>query len=352
MTNAQYEGILFGMCNPLLDISAEVPMDMVKKYDAPFGNACLAEEKHMPVYDELLQNHKVDLIAGGATQNVLRVFQWTLNKGPKVATFVGSVGDDEFGTLLKQKAEESGLNVQYHVEQGAKTGTCACLVVGGERALIANLGAANLYKIEHLRSEPVQKHVKQAQYYYISGFFLTVCPEGIMEVAKHAAEENKVFAMNISATFIADFFTEKFMAALPYMDYLFGNEDEAKALSKTLGFGTDDVQEIAKRLSVHDKVNKNRPRTVVFTEGSKPVKVAIAQAGSSLDDVQTAQFPVQPVTNIVDTNGAGDSFCGGFLAMLVQDKPLETCVAAGTYSAGVVIQNSGATWGDAKPYEA
>jgi len=38
------------MCNPLLDISAQVPIEMVKKYDGQFGNAIMATEKQMPVY--------------------------------------------------------------------------------------------------------------------------------------------------------------------------------------------------------------------------------------------------------------------------------------------------------------
>eukprot|EP00968_Pinguiococcus_pyrenoidosus_P016040 scaffold1509_cov240-Pinguiococcus_pyrenoidosus.AAC.15 len=42
--------VLLGMGNPLLDISAEVPASMLTKYDVQAGNACLAEEKHLPVY--------------------------------------------------------------------------------------------------------------------------------------------------------------------------------------------------------------------------------------------------------------------------------------------------------------
>jgi sugar/nucleoside kinase (ribokinase family) len=60
-------------------------------------------------------------------------------------------------------------------------------------SLVANLSAANNYKPTHLK-EPASnwKVIEEAQYYYISGFFLTVSPESIMMIAKHAAENNKV----------------------------------------------------------------------------------------------------------------------------------------------------------------
>jgi len=44
---------------------------------------------------------------------------------------------------------------------------------------------------------------------------------------------------------------------------------------------------------------------------------------------------------IVDTNGAGDAFLGGFLAGLLQEKPLEVAVKAGLYCARKILQTSG-----------
>lgn len=63
------------MGNPLLDISANVDEDFLSKYDLKPNNAILAEEKHKPLYDEMIKKYKVDYIPGGATQNTLRVAQ-------------------------------------------------------------------------------------------------------------------------------------------------------------------------------------------------------------------------------------------------------------------------------------
>ena len=51
-----------------------------------------------------------------------------------------------------------------------------------------------------------------------------------------------------------------------------------------------------------------------------------------------------PKEEIVDTNGAGDSFVGGFMSQYVQNKPLEVCIKAGHYCASEVIKRSGCTF--------
>lgn len=50
------EGVIIGMCNPLLDIEADVELDILEKYGLKQNDAILAEEKHLPLYDFLYQN--------------------------------------------------------------------------------------------------------------------------------------------------------------------------------------------------------------------------------------------------------------------------------------------------------
>lgn len=60
----EMKGAILGMCNPLLDISAEVHMDILEKYGITLNNAILAEEKHLPLYKDLIESHSVQYIAG------------------------------------------------------------------------------------------------------------------------------------------------------------------------------------------------------------------------------------------------------------------------------------------------
>lgn len=81
--------VILGMGNPLLDISATVDTAMLDKYSLKANDAILYEKEDL--YDELLANHKVDYIAGGATQNSCRVAQWLMADSQSVA-FFGCVG--------------------------------------------------------------------------------------------------------------------------------------------------------------------------------------------------------------------------------------------------------------------
>ncbi|PIA37319.1 hypothetical protein AQUCO_03000129v1 [Aquilegia coerulea] len=293
-----YEGILLGMGNPLLDISAVVDDAFLDKYDIKLNNAILAEEKHLSMYDEMSSKYEVEFIAGGATQNSIKVAQWMLQI-PGATSYMGCIGKDKYGEEMKKDSTAAGVNVHYYEDEAAPTGTCAVCVVGGERSLIANLSAANCYKSEHLKRPENWALVEKAKYYYIAGFFLTVSPESILLVAEHAAANNKVFMMNLSAPFICEFFKDAQEKVLPYMDYVFGNETEARTFSRVHGWETDNVEEIALKISKLPKASGAHKRITVITQGADPVVVG--------EDGKVKLFPVilLPKEKLVDTNGAG-----------------------------------------------
>ncbi|CAA2969027.1 adenosine kinase 2 [Olea europaea subsp. europaea] len=293
----EYEGILLGMGNPLLDISAVVDQEFLNKFDIKLNNAILAEEKHLSMYDEMASNYNVEYIAGGATQNSIRVAQWMLQI-PGATSYMGSIGKDKYGEEMKKNAKEAGVNVHYY-EDDSPTGTCAVCVVGGERSLIANLSAANCYKSDHLKRPENWALVEKAKYIYIAGFFLTVSSDSIMLVAEHAAAKNKIFTTNLSAPFICEFFKDVQDKVFPYADIVFGNETEARTFSRVHGWETENVEEIALKISQLPKVNETRKRITVITQGGDPVVVA--------EDGKVKLFPVilLPKEKLVDTNGAG-----------------------------------------------
>jgi adenosine kinase len=61
---------------------------------------------------------------------------------------------------------------------------------------------------------------------------------------------------------------------------------------------------------------------------------------------QVKTYPVikLPKEQLVDTNGAGDAFVGGYLAQLVAGKGVEECIRAGNFCANTIIQRSGCTF--------
>ena len=329
--------VLVGMENPLLDISVELSdHTLLKKYGLELDSAILAEEKHLPLYKELVENYNPKYIAGGATQNSIRVAQWMLKSAglSNATAFMGCVGKDDFGRQLDECATNDGVKTHYMIDETTPTGTCAVLVVDGERSLCTNLQAANNFKPSHLQTDLAKQLVENADFFYSAGYFLTVSVESYVIVGEHVAANNKVLCLNLSAPFIVDFFGDNLATALEYADFLFGNESEAEAYAKKHNLGGD-LKEVALKVAASPKKNTKRSRTVVFTQGSKSTIVAC--------DGKVTEYAVDPLAKelLVDTNGAGDAFVGGFLAQLVQGKSIADAVAAGHWAARYIIQQSG-----------
>uniref|UniRef100_A0A1A9WIL5 Adenosine kinase n=1 Tax=Glossina brevipalpis TaxID=37001 RepID=A0A1A9WIL5_9MUSC len=335
------EHLLIGFGNPLLDIAATVANELLKKYNLKKDDAILARHEHKHLCKYLHEKYNAEFIAGGSVQNTLRVCQWILQK-PRVATFFGCVGKDNYATILEKKAIEDGLNVCYQYTDEAPTGTCAVLITGTHRSLCAHLAAANHFTLEHLQKPENRQLWESAEYFYISGFFLTVSPPSIMEVARHSHKHNGAFMMNLSAPFVSQHFKEALMVAMPYVDLLFGNKDEVETFARELSWHTENLEEVGQKIVALHKADGERKRIVVITQGSQPV---LLFHGNSIKD-----FPVQKLTpeQIVDTNGAGDAFVGGFLAQYITKKPLDVCVHCGVWAAAQIIQRSGCTF-EGKP---
>ncbi|XP_072229153.1 adenosine kinase-like isoform X3 [Leuresthes tenuis] len=276
------ENMLFGMGNPLLDISAVVDKDFLDKFGLKPNDQILAEDQHKALFEEIVKRNKVEYHAGGSTQNSVKIAQWMIQKPHKVATFFGCIGTDRFGEILKKKAEEAHVDAHYYEQNEEPTGTCAACITGDNRSLVANLAAANCYKKEkHLDLDSNWELVEKAKVYYIA---------------------------------------------------------EAATFAKELGFETDDIAEIARKTQNLPKENSKRQREVVFTQGKDD---SVATVGDKVK-----MFPVLDIdqNDIVDTNGAGDAFVGGFLSTLVQEQALEECIRAGHYAANVIIRRVGCTF--------
>lgn len=329
------EKVLLGMGNPLLDISAEVPKEFLEKYGLTLNNAILCEDEHKPIYEDMIKSFDVEYVPGGATQNSIRVAQWMLQEAGATA-YIGAIGKgDEYGAQLKKCATADGVSVHYYETDEQPTGTCAALIHGKERSLVANLAAANCYKKEHFDSEEVKAVWEKAKFIYSAGFFLTVSPPTIMAMAQHAAEKNHTYCMNLSAPFICEFFKDPLLAALPYVDIMFGNESEAETFGKAMGYEDTTPKGVALEIAKYEKKNDKRSRMVFITQGSESTLF--------VQDGKATEFPVAKLADdkIVDTNGAGDAFVGGFLAALVKGKDVETCVNAGHYASSVILGVSG-----------
>ncbi|KAL3093347.1 hypothetical protein niasHS_005861 [Heterodera schachtii] len=304
--------ILIGLGSPLLDISANVGSELLDKYGLKENGAVLIDQqnmdKFMPLEDEILNLDSVLFLPGGSALNTIRVFQWVSNgiNGQKFhkadrAIFFGSVGNDSEAEMLIEKTLETGVEAKFQRIERVRTGKCFSLINATNRSLCACLGAASLFSLDFLHLPENAKLIDTAKFFYSSAHFFTVCPEAIKHLATKANELERPFLFNLSADYIPGKFKKELNEIMPFANG-----------GKTGG------------------------RIVLITRGEKAL--IVAQNGT------IKEFPVLFVDKIVDTNGAGDAFCGGFLAAFACDFSLEKCVKFALSAAATIVQNCGCTF--------
>jgi adenosine kinase len=316
------------------DIQAQGDAALLSKYNLKPNDAILAEEKHLPIYEDLLNNYSAKLIAGGGAQNTARGAQYMLP--PNSVVYLGGVGDDKYAAILHDAVKTAGLRVEYRVDPKQPTGRCGVIITGHDRSMVTDLGAANHYDLEHLKSPEVWNLVENAKYFFVGGYHLTVCPPAIQALAEEAAKNNKTFVFSLSAPFIPQFFKDPLDATAPYWDYVIGNETEALSYAESHGLETKDVKAIAQHLADLPKENKERKRVAIITQGTEPTIVAVQGEGIKEIEVHAIDKSL-----INDTTGAGDAFAAGFTAGLVEGVSLEQCVDQGQWLAKLSIQELG-----------
>lgn len=97
---------------------------------------------------------------------------------------------------------------------------------------------------------------------------------------------------------------------------------------------SEDIKTICNRIKMFKKY-KNQDRVVVITRGADSIVVA------SKNDVKEYNIPKIKSKEIVDTNGAGDAFAGGFLAKFIEGFLIEEAVRCGIRAAQEIIKNVG-----------
>jgi len=323
MTSSTPQYSLFCMGNPLLDIQVNSE-EILTKYKLKANDAILAGDEHQPIYEEIVKDHQVTYVAGGAAQNAARAAAYVLPENSVVYT--GCVGDDDLAEQLRAANKKESVESAYLVAKGVKTGACAVVLTGHHRSLVTTLRAAEKFDKAHLSSPGVAPLIANAKAFYVGGFFLTHGVESALIVAQEAAKSSKIFGLNLSAPFIAQFFKVQLEQVIPYTDILIGNESEAAAWAEASGLpDAKDLRAIARSLAKLPKVNAARPRIVVITAGADATHIATSES----DEVKDYKVDRLAEDKIVDTNGAGDAFAGGFMGAIVLGKSVDEAVEVG-----------------------
>jgi len=328
-----------GLGQPLLDITATVGEGFLNRHGLESNGSIVGTgSEHEAIFEEIVNYFPVAISPGGQTLNTMRCVKWMLGDSAN-CVFTGAIGKDEFGRLLMKQCEDAEVETLLYVQQEEPTSTCAALISGneGHRSMVSHLSGANTYPKDYLQQDGTWERVTHSQLYYTESYLLT-SPDGpaCMEaLAKEARKNNKIFALNLSAPFIQQFFKKQFKHIVQYVDIIFGNETEAEAFAKNNGLEGATIDEIVLAMAALPS-KKDTDRMVIITQGAECT--VVCRGG------EITKYTVPKVAKVIDTTGAGDSFVGGYLSKLMMGFSEAECVKAGHYAASVVIQRVGATY--------
>ena len=223
--------------------------------------------------------------------------------GLKVA-LVGRVGADAFGQLIVDTLADAGVDTRFiTVDSSLRTGITAHLVQGDDRAMLTHPGSLSALTIADVSDDLLAsaRHLHYGSLYLQTGLL----PHWI-DILQRAK------ALGLSASLDTNWDPEQvwdhgLSQALPLIDVLLPNEQEALQLSGQADFGAAIAH-----------LRRQVPLLVV----KRDIAGALAWQG----DGSFAQA-VLPALAGGDGIGAGDSFDAGFLAGWLAGLPVSTCLS-------------------------
>jgi len=334
---------LIAIGNPIVDISAEVTKDILIKYNLKFGETVFADNSNVGFFEELEHMPQVTYIPGGSIQNTLRVTALCLNMEPNKAnmfklTMLGATGNDNYRNKIIYAFGQLGVQHILEIIPNVQTSRCGVGIHQKERCLLPEIRASNCITEKFIKDneDKIFKH----DALLIEGYFLQEKYDLCTMLCDKFKNQRKLVILTLSAVTIVIQQNEKIIEISNYADIIVGNMAELEALAGTNNMDYKTTFEKASR-----KLRNMKDRLFVITNGNRGVVVGKYDYTKGSMDFIFQCFPtVMKMEEIVDLNGAGDAFLGGFLSQYMQGKSLEACCKAGNDAASIILKNIGCTF--------
>ncbi len=238
--------------------------------------------------------------------------------------FIGKVANDHEGHLLLEDFRREGVNTDdIMIAKDGMSGTVSAFVdKKGERALYVYPSVNDNFSFEEILPE----YAAEIEFLHMSSM-----DEKPFQAQKKLVKELPNVKISLDP---GEIYAKKGLAKLkPIIKHCFTimpSENEVKILT---GKGW---REGARQL---------------LNEGADIVAVKLGEKGCYVTDGNQSHM-VQPFkTKVVDTTGAGDAFCAGFLYGLLNRKDLYECGRLGNFIASKCIEKMGARTGLPRVHE-
>ena len=239
--------------------------------------------------------------------------------GAKVS-FLGMVGNDDFGAFVKTSLEKRGVDTSNLIEvSSAATGLTAILNYDEDRANVTYPGAMSIMGLKDIRPEAIA----EAKHVHISSVFMQeTLHKDIYEIVKLVKDQGATLSMDLQFD-PEEKWDFDYKRILPLVDIFMPNEQELMALTRTN--------------SPEKAIDAVRPyiNVLVLKMGSKGSLLVTKDSEKAL--------PAMLNSNVVDAIGAGDSFNSGFITRLAAGDPLDVCQQYGNMTGAVNTTAAGGT---------
>jgi sugar/nucleoside kinase (ribokinase family) len=259
---------------------------------------------------------KMDLTLGSSSA----IFASNLSSLGSKVSFVGKIGDDQFGVLVNESLANKGVNTNYLIRSKEwNTGATIVLNFDEDRAMVTYPGA-----MEHLTNRDIpDESLRLSKHLHFSSYFLQPgMQSGIADLFKKAKEFGLTTSLDIQwdPNEKWDFDYKK---VLPFVDVFLPNEQELLFLTKEKSI--DDAVKKLSNVANHLAVKLGSKGSLLVTEGKSIFKESYLNK------------------NVVDAIGAGDSFNAGFIFKFINGSSLEECQNFGNLTGAINTTAAGGT---------
>ncbi|MBO9576461.1 MAG: adenosine kinase [Sphingobium sp.] len=237
--------------------------------------------------------------------------------------FIGQVHDDQLGEVFAHDIRALGIRYETAVAtDGPPTARCLIMVTpDAQRTMNTFLGASQFLPAAALDLDMI----RSARILYLEGYLWDPEePRAAMRSAIAAARDaGRQIAFTLSDAFVIERHRADFLKLIEegLIDILFSNEVEIGSLTMQNDFES----------------------AVAAVAGKVPVLVVTRseQGAICVKDGERHQVSAAPVSQVLDTTGAGDQFAAGFLAGHVRGRSPGECLEMGAIAAAEVISHYG-----------
>lgn len=304
--------------NAIVDVIANAGDDFLRREGLVKGSMRLVDASEAErLYAHMGPAHQV---SGGSAGNTAAGIAALGGR----SGFIGQVAPDQLGEFYRHDLQAAGVEfITPAASVGEPTARSMILVTpDGHRTMNTFLGAA-----QHLPKGALdEQQIRDCAILYLEGYLWD--PEtpryAMVRAIEVAREAGRKVAFTLSDMFCVDRHREGFKQLLDTgrIDILFANQSEIEALAGVAHLESA-VAAIAPKVEI-----------LVVTRSEDG---ALATRNGERADV-----PAEPITELVDTTGAGDLFAAGFLFGTARDQTLEQSLRLGAICAAEVIQHYGA----------